>query len=97
MVGQVEGQAGVAVAAGGMAAGVGPFAGEGLDEALGLAVGLGLVRALEDAPDDGSGACAIVAPGSPWHRRILSNYCRMGTSRCFCSVPVSSGDNIVSE
>ena len=43
VVEEVEGQACVAVATGGVAAGIGPLPGEGLDEAFGFAVGLGPV------------------------------------------------------
>jgi hypothetical protein len=48
IVEEVEGKAGVAVAAGAVAAGVGPFPGEGLYEAFGLSICLRPIRSRED-------------------------------------------------
>jgi hypothetical protein len=46
-----EGEEGGAVGAGVIGAGIGPFAGEGLDEAFGLAIGLGTVGAGEEVAE----------------------------------------------
>lgn len=51
IVEEVEGKAGVAVAAGAVAAGVGPFPGEGLYEAFGLSICLRPIRSREDVLD----------------------------------------------
>jgi hypothetical protein len=59
IVEEVEGKAGVAVSACAVAAGVGPFPGEGLYEALGLSIGLRPIGSREDMFD------AEVAAGIP--------------------------------
>jgi hypothetical protein len=59
IVEEVEGQAGIAMPAGAVAAGVGPFPGEGLDEALGFSICLRPIGSREDVFD------AEVAAGIP--------------------------------
>ena len=48
---EIEWEDGSAVVTGVVGAGISPLAGEGLDEALGLAVGLGSVRSGEEMAD----------------------------------------------